>query len=188
MQGGSAWRALSLGGGQRRFYACILSCEEGKLAEFISKWLSFSGATLQDADAKGPGPSPSGPLATAPPEHSEPASFPTSDVSPEHLGTSNEPLDAAAEKQSEIGQLMEQLCTWAGDSADRWKRVHHRLLGAYAPAWVLVEARCVLVAWAAAWMSLTKAKRELVRLENRHRVLTRSEQAAESARQADVSF
>jgi hypothetical protein len=179
-----------------------------EVTEFSSKWLGFSGETLQYAgakSAKSPGHPPSGTFGTPPPGHLDPEYSMAPDASPEHLADSHGPIDSTTKAQSETGRLMERLCAWAGKSADRWKRVHSRLIGGNAPDWVLVEARCVLVAWAAAWMAMTKAQQELTRLENlrgpaaransrlarpanQSRPLTRAQQASLAAREADVHF
>ncbi|MSQ17734.1 MAG: hypothetical protein EXR54_09295 [Dehalococcoidia bacterium] len=88
--------------------------------------------------------------------------------------------------------LGERVTAWAGDDASRWKKIHGNLLGAYGPAWPLVEARCTVVGWAAAWVAITKAQQELARLENLRsftaRLLTRAQQASMAARKVDILF
>lgn len=77
---------------------------------------------------------------------------------------------------------------WAGNKPERWKRVHTALLRIYTPAWDRVDARDILVAWAAAWLALIRAKHQLTRLESLQRPLTRRELDAKGGRQADVTF
>lgn len=81
-----------------------------------------------------------------------------------------------------------QVRAWAGNEPERWKRVHSALLRIYTPAWDRVDARDILVAWAAAWLALIRAKHQLTRLESLQRPLTRRELDAKRARQADMSF
>lgn len=116
------------------------------------------------------------------------AGFTDSEISQEHPSISEKPTDSAATVHPEAALLVGRLITWASDNAARWKKVHSTLLRIYPLEWVLVEARCVLVAWVAAWLALTRAKGELARLENLRRNLTRREQIAEAARRADISF
>ena len=116
------------------------------------------------------------------------AGFTESEVSHEHSSTSEKLTNPEITAHPKAGILMGQLTTWANNNSARWKKVHSTLLRVYPPTWVLVEPKCVLVAWAAAWMALTKASTELTRLENLGRPLTRTERAAEAARRADISF
>lgn len=81
-----------------------------------------------------------------------------------------------------------QVRAWAGNKPERWKRVHTALLRIYTPVWEHVDGRDILVAWAAACLALTRAKRELTRLEGLQRPLGRRELDAKRARQADMSF
>lgn len=85
-------------------------------------------------------------------------------------------------------EVSRQVSAWAGYEPERWKRVHTALLRIYTPAWDRVDARDILVAWAAAWLALTRAKQELTRLESLQRPLGRRELDAKGGRQADVSF
>lgn len=79
----------------------------------------------------------------------------------------------------------------APDYRERLHRVMSillRLLRIYAPRWEHIDARDLLVAWAAARLALTRAKCELRRYESLRRPLTRRELDAKGGRQADVSF
>ena len=80
------------------------------------------------------------------------------------------------------------LVEWAGDNPDGWKRIHGTLLRIYPPTWVSVDYRCTLVAWAAAWLSLTQAKKKQANYESLPRALTERETAAMRGGQADVGF
>jgi hypothetical protein len=88
----------------------------------------------------------------------------------------------------ELKSLVERITEWAGEDPKRWRKLHSTLLRIYSPFWVSDEARCLLVAWVAAWLVLSRAKRDLAHLGNLRRPLTRGERAAEAARQADIGF
>jgi hypothetical protein len=88
----------------------------------------------------------------------------------------------------ELKPQVERVTEWAGEDPKRWQKLHSTLLRIYSPFWVSDEARCLLVAWVAAWLALSRAKRDLAHLGNLRRPLTRGERAAEAARHADISF
>jgi hypothetical protein len=88
----------------------------------------------------------------------------------------------------ELKSLVERITEWAGEDPKLWQKLHSTLLRIYSPFWVSDEVRCLLVAWVAAWLALSRAKRDLARLRNLRRPLTRGERHAEAARHADISF
>lgn len=77
---------------------------------------------------------------------------------------------------------------WAASDPLRWRQIHEKLLSTYVPVWRQIEARDILVAWAAAHRALTEAKRELIRLEALGGQLTSADRRARGGRQADLSF
>ena len=117
-----------------------------------------------------------------------------------------QPLEDPSKVQGEVAQRLggppsvgndalasaeERICrltTWAGSDPIRWKRLHAALLRIYAPAWDRMDDRDILVAWAAACLALTQARRELRHFEGLGRPLTGREATAKAARKADVSF
>lgn len=86
-----------------------------------------------------------------------------------------------------VAQL-ERVNNWAGSDQARWKLIHAALLHIYSPAWDRVDARDILVAWAAAWLASTQARHQLARFEGLQRPLTTRERDAKGGIQADVSF
>lgn len=85
-------------------------------------------------------------------------------------------------------KLLSRVTEWAGDDPKHWQRLHGGLLRIYTPEWEYIDARDILVAWAAAYLALNRAKRELIRLEGLHDHLTRHEIDTKRARKADVTF
>lgn len=110
------------------------------------------------------------------------------EATPVPHGYVDEPLFGDAATTSADADVSREVRAWAGNKPERWKRVHTALLRIYTPAWERVDARDILVAWAAACLALTRAKRQLTRLERLQRPLGRRELDAKRARQADMSF
>ena len=81
-----------------------------------------------------------------------------------------------------------RVMNWANHDPKRWHRVHNSLLRIYAPSWGRRDGRDALVSWAAAHLALTRAQRELKRLDSLRRPLTRRELDTRGGRQADMSF
>lgn len=103
--------------------------------------------------------------------------------------TAWEEVIADLEQQHLLDQsskLAREVSEWADNDSRRWQCLHSALLRMYTPAWERVDARDILVAWAAACLALTRAKRELMRLENRGATLRDLD--AKMSRQADLSF
>ena len=84
--------------------------------------------------------------------------------------------------------MMSQILSWAGSDPKRWGLLHNALLRIYAPKWEHIDARDILVSWTAACLALTRAKRDLKRLERLQHPLTSREVDTKGGRQADVSF
>jgi len=85
-------------------------------------------------------------------------------------------------------QVYCQVVKWADNDPKRWQRLHNALLRIYAPTWERIDARDLLVSWTAACLALTRAKRDLKRLERLQHPLTSREIDTKGGRQADVSF
>jgi hypothetical protein len=66
--------------------------------------------------------------------------------------------------------------------------LHNALLNIYFPSWERIDARDILVSWAAAQLAITSAKRQLKLLQEPQRPLTHGEQISKRAREADISF
>ena len=76
------------------------------------------------------------------------------------------PLAGGSASVTTCQVLFSQVAKWATDDPKRWERIRNALLRIYTPKWECINARDVLVAWAAALLALTRAKHELKRLEN----------------------
>jgi len=85
-------------------------------------------------------------------------------------------------------QIYSQVLKWAAEDPKRWQRLHNAILKIYAPAYDYIDARDILVSWAAAHSALTSAQNELKRLESIRSRLSQRETDTKRARQADTSF
>ena len=84
--------------------------------------------------------------------------------------------------------MMSQIISWAGSDPKRWGLLHNALLRIYAPRWECIDARDTIVGWTGAWLSLTRAKQQLQRLQSLKRPLTWNERHEKGGREADISF
>jgi hypothetical protein len=85
-------------------------------------------------------------------------------------------------------ELFNQLIEWAADDPKRWQQLKNTLQKIYAPAWERIDARDILVAWAAAHLALTSARQQLKGLYDLRRPLTGREHIHIRAREADITF
>ena len=99
------------------------------------------------------------------------------------------PSTGPAEDGLRIAQdMMSQILSWAGNDPKRWGLLHNALLRIYAPRWESIDARDTIVGWTGAWLSLTRARQQLQRLQSLKRPLTWNERNEKGGREADISF
>lgn len=106
----------------------------------------------------------------------------------EEEGLAPESLTEECGSTRKANRVYHQVMKWAGDDPKRWRRIHNAFLKIYAPTWERIDARDMLVAWAAAHLAITSAQRRLKDLENLERPLTSREHDSKRAREADMSF